>query len=70
MLFINNMSQNNKITEALNSITDDISFIFDTNVKTNLFTEFDEARTKIYGIIHKINEPDNVSSLNDFQTKK
>ena len=56
MLFINNMSQNNKITEALNTITDDISFIFDINVKTNLFTEFDEARTKIYGIIHKINE--------------
>lgn len=50
------MSQNNKVVEVLNSIIDDISFIFDSNVKTNLFTEFHEAQTKIYNIIHKINE--------------
>lgn len=56
MLFINKMSQNNKVTEVLNSIVDDISFVFDSNVKKNLFTEFSEAQTKVYNVIHKINE--------------
>lgn len=48
--------QTNKITEVLNSIADDISYVFDKNVSKNLFIEFGEARTKISNIILKIRE--------------